>query len=69
MFAIIFGAIALVLVLLGIWYEEKVIAFEDWCADRIGYHIAKAIIRYRLFKSKVKIRIYKKAVQMLEEHA
>jgi hypothetical protein len=66
MFAIIFGAIALVLVLLGIWYEEKVIAFEDWCADRIGYHIAKAIIGYRLFKSKVKIRIYKKAIQMLE---
>jgi hypothetical protein len=66
MTAIIFGTIALVLVLLGILYEEKVIAFEDWCADRIGYHIAKAIIRYRLFKSKVKIRIYKKAVQMLE---
>lgn len=68
MFEIIIGAIALALVLLGIWYEEKVIAFEDWCADRIGYHIAKAIIGYRLFKSKVKIRVYKKAIQMLEDY-
>ena len=66
MTVIIIGAIALPLILIGIWYEDKVIAFEDWCADRIGYHIAKAIIKYRIFKADVKIRLAEKAVEMLE---
>lgn len=69
MFEIIIGAIALALVLTGIWYEEKVIAFEDKAADRIGYIIARMIIRYRKLKVNIKIRIAEKAVQMLEDYA
>jgi hypothetical protein len=45
------ATIALVLILLGIWHEEKLIAFEDrlWehIKDRIAYCIAQVIIAYR----------------------
>lgn len=45
------ATIALVLILLGIWHEEKLIAFEDkmyeYICDRIGYCIAKVIIAFR----------------------
>lgn len=44
------ATIALVLILIGIWHEEKLIAFEDWLADRIGYLIAKVIIWFRNLK-------------------
>ena len=46
------AAIALALILTGIWHEDKVIAFEDRMADRIGYHIAQIIIRHRKKKAK-----------------
>jgi|GEM_PF-4966026 len=45
------ATIALVLILAGILHEEKLIAFEDRVADRIGYHIAQVIIRYRKKKA------------------
>jgi hypothetical protein len=45
------ATIALVLILFGIWHEEKLIALEDkmyeYICDRIGYYIAKVIIAYR----------------------
>ncbi len=50
-FQMTIATIALVLVLTGILYEEKLIAFEDKLADRIGYHIAQIIIRYRKKKA------------------
>ena len=51
-------AIALPLILIGILYEEKLIAFEaklwDIIADRIGYVLAQIYIKCRRFKVKVK---------------
>lgn len=48
---IVFGVFALALVLTGIWYEEKLIAFEDrvwdFVADRIGYVAARIVIAFR----------------------
>lgn len=66
-FGYIFAVALLIFVLVGIWYEEKFIEFEDKICDRLGYVIAQAIIRYRRFKVNVKIRIAEKAVQMLED--
>ncbi len=43
---------ALALILTGIWHEEKLIAFEDRIADRIGYLIAQVIIRHRKKKAR-----------------
>lgn len=50
-FKMAIATIALVLILAGILNEEKLIAFEDRVADRIGYHIAQLIIRYRKKKA------------------
>ena len=50
-FQMTIAAIALALILTGIWHEEKLIAFEDRVADRIGYHIAQVIIRHRKKKA------------------
>ena len=45
------ATLALVLILFGIWHEEKLIAFEDrlwvYIADRIGYCLAKIVIAFR----------------------
>ena len=52
---IVFGVFALTAVLAGIWYEEKVIAFEnkvwDFIADRIGYFAARIVIAFRKKKA------------------
>ncbi len=51
MIEIILSAIALVLVLIGIWHEEKLIAFEDelWerIKDRIVYTGARVIVWHK----------------------
>ena len=51
MTVIILGAIALVLILVGIWHEEKLIAFENelWerVKDRIAYTGARVIVKHR----------------------
>ena len=52
MLVIIIGAIALPLILTGIWHEEKLIAFEDWLADRIGYIIAKTYLKVKKMRIK-----------------
>lgn len=44
---IILSAIALVLILVGIWHEEKLIAFEDMLLDRIAYGVAHVIVWYK----------------------
>lgn len=48
---IVFGVFALTAVLAGIWYEDKIIAFEDrvwdFVADRIGYIAARIVIAFR----------------------
>jgi hypothetical protein len=36
--------ISLAVILFAIIHEEKFIAFEDWCADRIGYIAAKVYL-------------------------
>lgn len=49
-----FLTLALALILVGIWHEEKLIAFEekvsDYVADRIGYIAACIVIAYRKIK-------------------
>ncbi len=54
MLKIIIAAIALIIILVMIWHEEKIIAFEerlsDKIADRIGYYIAQVILWYRRTK-------------------
>ena len=47
MIEIILSAIALVLVLIGIWHEEKLIAFEDELRERIAYGCARLIVKHR----------------------
>ncbi len=39
--------LAFVVILFGIIHEEKLIAFEDWLADRIGWLAAQVVIKYR----------------------
>lgn len=39
--------LAFIAILFGIIHEEKLIAFEDWLADRIGYIAAKVVIWFR----------------------
>ena len=41
---------ALIIVLLGIIFDEKLIALEDWIADRIGWLAAQVVITYRKVK-------------------
>ena len=45
------ATLALVLILFGIWHEEKLIAFEDrlwdYIKDRTAYCVAQVIITYR----------------------
>ena len=45
------ATLSLVLILFGIWHEEKLITFEDrlwdYIADRIGYCLAKIVIAFR----------------------
>ncbi|MBO5123407.1 MAG: hypothetical protein J6B99_09655 [Oscillospiraceae bacterium] len=48
---IILSAIALILILVGIWHEEKLIAFEDMLLDRIAYGCAHLVAWYRNKKS------------------
>ncbi len=47
--------LAFALVLVGIWHEEKLIAFEDkiWdvVADRLGYIAARIVIAFRKRKA------------------
>ncbi len=45
------ATVALTLILIGILHEEKLVAFENRVADRIGYHIAQVIIRHRKKKA------------------
>lgn len=51
MLSITLSAIALVLVLIGIWHEEKLIAFENalWerVKDRVLYSLAHIVVWYR----------------------
>lgn len=44
--------LALIAILFGIIHEEKLIAFEDWLADRIGYIAARVVIWFRHLKSR-----------------
>ena len=57
-FEMLIATIALVLILIGIWHEEKLIAFEerlwDVIADRIGYALAQVVICYRRLNAKRK---------------
>lgn len=41
---------ALIIVLLGIIFEEKFITLEDWLADRLGWLAAQVVITYRKIK-------------------
>ncbi len=45
-------AAALALILIGIWHEEKLIAFEDRIADRLAYLVAQVIVKHRKKKAK-----------------
>lgn len=59
MTVIILGAIALVLILIGIWHEDKLIAFEDelWeqVKDRTAYTVAHVVAWYRNKKAGRKV--------------
>lgn len=49
-------ALALILILVGIWHEEKVIRFEERLADKLAWYIAQVIGNYRRIKSHRKTR-------------
>ncbi len=62
---------ALVLVLAGIWYEDKLIAFEkkfsDRFCDRVGYIIAKIVLIYRSYRIKRAMKNIDRAIQKLDK--
>ena len=45
-------ATVLALILVGIWHEEKLIAFEDYIADRLAWLVAQVIVKHRRRKAK-----------------
>ncbi len=45
-------AAALALILIGIWHEEKLIAFENRIADRLAWLVAQVIVKHRRRKAK-----------------
>lgn len=67
MTVIIIGAIALPLILIGIWYEDKVIAFEDWLADRIGYIIAKTYLKVKKMRIKRLVKRTEALIKRVEK--
>lgn len=52
----ILETLALIFILVGIWYEEKVIAFEDKLADKLAWYTAQVVINFRRIKAHRKIR-------------
>lgn len=49
-------ALALILILVGIWNEEKIIAFEDKLVDKLAWYTAQVVINFRRIKAHRKIR-------------
>lgn len=43
-------AAAIVLIAIGVWHNDKMVAFEDWLLDRAAYFTAMAIVSYRTAK-------------------
>lgn len=48
-------AAAIVLIAIGMWNNDKIVAFEDWLLDRAAYFTAMAIVRFRRAKIDFKI--------------
>ena len=70
MLGTIICAVALVLILIGIWHEEKLIAFEDraweYIKDRAAYVVAKIYVKAKHLIVNSKIRLMGIAVKMIE---
>jgi len=65
--------VGIVLCALGAWHNDKMVAFEDWFADRIGYVAAKVYIKAKLTQTRIgikfidiKIHITKRVIRLLE---
>lgn len=43
-------AVAIVLIAIGVWHNDKMVALEDWLLDRAAYFTAMAIVSYRTAK-------------------
>ena len=43
-------AAAIVLIAIGAWHNDKMVAFEDWLLDRAAYVTAMVIVSYRTAK-------------------
>ena len=67
-FGYIFAIALLVFVLVGIWYEEKFIKFEDKICDRLGYIIARVIIAHRRRKADKAIMQIEKAHETISKN-
>lgn len=67
LFIIAFSAVLLVFILIGIWYEDKVIAFEDWLADRIGYIIAKTYLKVKKMRIKRLVKLTEALIKRVEK--
>lgn len=57
MISIILCAIALVLILVGIWHEEKLIVFEDKLWRIIRRRAKRLYLRMRIERIRMKLRI------------
>lgn len=72
MFSIILCTVLLVLILIGIWHEEKLIAFEDklWAhiADRIGYIAAKIYLGIKKVRIKKLVRSTNRLTKRLSRY-
>lgn len=49
-------AAGIVLCALGVWHNDKMVAFEDWLLDRAAYFTAMAIVKCR--KKKIDFKIW-----------
>lgn len=47
--------VAIVLIAIGAWHNDKMVAFEDWLLDRAAYFTAMAIVKFRRAKIDFKI--------------
>ena len=57
MFSIILCTVLLVLILIGIWHEEKLIAFEDKVWRIIRHRAKRFYLRMRIERVRMKLRI------------
>ncbi len=56
---------AIVLCALGVWHNDKMVAFEHWLVDRAAYMTAMMIVKFRKAKKEFKINLLIKSGELM----